>query len=129
MLKRNIRLIRGVYPPEAMEQTSPVKKSDDLFPPCLWFLTSFLARMLHLYSPIPSLLLLLTGVRWLQPRKNFEIMFACRRVSAQIYFGRKNPVFDEPTKSSPLLRLKVCPYFFHVAFAPDFTLCRRPLGL
>jgi hypothetical protein len=50
-------------------------------------------------SSHPSLLLLLTGVGGVTPGKIFEIMPASGRVLA--HFGRKNPVFDESTKSYP----------------------------
>jgi hypothetical protein len=109
-----------------MEQTSPVIKSDDFFLSSVSLVSHFSFPRSHA-SPLLShlfLLLLLTGVRGYRvtPEFFFKIMLACRRVLA--HFGRKNPVFDEPTKF-PLVRLEVSPYFFHGAFASGFTWCRR----
>jgi hypothetical protein len=110
-----------------MEQTSSVKKSDDLFLSLVSLDSHISFRRSHVsFLPShPSLLLLLTGVRDVTLGKFFEIMLACRRVLAN--FGRKNSVFDEPTKSSPSISAKsLPPIFFHGAFAPGFTWCRRP---
>jgi hypothetical protein len=117
---------RGVYPPEAVVQTSPVEKFDDLFLSPVSLVSHFSFPHSHA-SPLPShpsLLLLSMRLRGFNPRINFQMMPACRRILA--HFSRKNPVCDESTKSSPLFWLKVLPpIFFHGAFAPGFTLCRH----
>jgi hypothetical protein len=96
---------------QRIERTSPVKKSDALFVSRVSgfsFLLSSLGALACICTPaLPSILLLLSGVRIeVTPHKIFfGIFLACRRVLA--HFGRKNPVFDEPAKSSPLFRLTV----------------------
>jgi hypothetical protein len=70
-------------------------------------LLSSLARFTLTLPSLP--LTLINGVQGYNPWKNFEIMLACRQVLA--LFGRKNPVFDEPTKSSPPTSAKYSPYF------------------
>jgi hypothetical protein len=113
-------LSRGVYPPEAMEQTSPpVKNLTTFFVPHVSGFSFLLSSLACFILTLPSLpLTFIDGGPGCNPgKKFFEIMLACRRVLA--HFGRKNPVFDEPTKFSPLFRLKVFPLFF------SWSICSR----
>jgi hypothetical protein len=98
-------------PPEAMKQT-PVKTYDEHFFPRVSGFSLLLYSFARFTLTLSSLPLTFTdGDPGVTPGKFFGIVLACRRVLAP--FGRKNPVFDEPTKSSPTyFGKKSSPIFF-----------------